>query len=86
MNASEKRLSAGALSPIASAYKTSGVDGARSLSVAHAADTDAERFARQERENDVGLVGEEVARKRGSDGPAAEAAGARLVRYHRTCS
>jgi hypothetical protein len=82
MDASKKRHPSGALAPIACADKTSGIEGARSFSATQAASQNAERRARQKRENEMGVVGEEVARKRGSGGPAAGAAGAWLVRYH----
>jgi hypothetical protein len=84
MNASAERLPAGALAPFASADKTSGNEGA--LFVERRTCRRHESRARQERENDVGLVGEEVARKRGSGGPAAEAASAWRDLYDRTCS
>jgi hypothetical protein len=87
MDASEKRLPSGALAPTASPDKTSGIEGARSFSATHAARKNDEGRARQKRENEMGVVGQEVAGKQGSGGPAAAgAAGAWLVRYHRTCS
>jgi hypothetical protein len=81
MNASTRRLPAGGLAPIASLNMTRGIEGAHTTRAAHARQY--ERRMRQERENDVGLLGEEVARKRASGGASGSLAGSVMRQGYR---